>query len=74
MCYTYFITNRTPRTREDYSHISTPVLIIHSMGDLATPLELSKQLEDTLDDAGVHTQLVMIDDAPRVSPMTHPVP
>ncbi|KAH8824216.1 Alpha/Beta hydrolase protein [Flagelloscypha sp. PMI_526] len=71
--YTYFITNRTPRTREDYSHISTPVLIVHSMGDLATPLELSRQLEDALDDAGVHAQLVTIDDAPRLSPMTHPV-
>ncbi|KAH8827417.1 Alpha/Beta hydrolase protein [Flagelloscypha sp. PMI_526] len=70
--YTYFITNRTPRTRADYARIFTPVLIIHSMGDLATPLELSKQLEDALDDAGVHAQLVTIEDAPRASPMTHP--
>ncbi|KAH8824342.1 hypothetical protein DL96DRAFT_1712623 [Flagelloscypha sp. PMI_526] len=44
------------------------------MDDLGTPIELSKHLEAALHDAGVSVQLVTIDDAPKLAPLTHPVP
>ncbi|KAH8824344.1 Alpha/Beta hydrolase protein [Flagelloscypha sp. PMI_526] len=72
--FSYFTNNRTPRTQAEYSCISGPVLIVHAMGDLGTPMELSEQLRSTLYDARVRVELVTIEDAPRLSPVTHPIP
>ncbi|KAH8824340.1 Alpha/Beta hydrolase protein [Flagelloscypha sp. PMI_526] len=72
--HSYFTNNRPTRTLSDYACIKAPVLIVHAMGDMGTPIELTQHLETALHDAGVNVQLVTIDDAPKLVPLTHPVP
>ncbi|KAH8824341.1 Alpha/Beta hydrolase protein [Flagelloscypha sp. PMI_526] len=72
--YSYFTNNRSTRTRQDYACIKIPVLLVHALGDMGTPIESTQHLETVLHEAGVSVQRVTIDEAPKVAPLTHPVP
>ncbi|THV05379.1 alpha/beta-hydrolase [Dendrothele bispora CBS 962.96] len=61
-------TNRKPQTMEALSSLrqaQIPVGLVHALGDVAYPLEYTKELMKHLTDAGVQVSLAEIPDAPH---------
>ncbi|KIY68529.1 alpha/beta-hydrolase [Cylindrobasidium torrendii FP15055 ss-10] len=67
-----FFTERKEHPPDKLRQITCPVKLVHCLGDIAYPLEYSKEFLGRLKDVGIDASLDTIADAPHFGPVTHP--
>ncbi|KAH6917824.1 Alpha/Beta hydrolase protein [Coprinopsis sp. MPI-PUGE-AT-0042] len=66
-----FFANRDSYPRDGLRQVECPILLVHCSEDVAYPIELAKEVEERMEEAGLDVSFVSVDGAPHYGTFTH---